>query len=304
MSNNQNFGKINLNHLPVFAAIAESKSLTEAARSLGSDKTRVSRILTELESDLDAELVYRTTRDLRLTEAGQLFDSRCREILSNLEEATNQLSHKGTEVSGHICLTAAHGVASALLPIAIKDFSKLYPQVTFQIILTQQSLNLVKEGIDIALRVGRLEDSSYKVRKIGNVHFAFAATPLFLSSSSPVRKIEDLGSARTITFPHFNKKPLVFKCGGEEARVKLGSAIVCNSPDVILGLTLQEMGIALIPEFICRDHFKTGQLIRVFENWSLEPAPISLLFHTSTRKTTPVSLFIAFLSNYFGGLLR
>jgi len=293
---------LNLNHLPVFIAIAESKSLTEAARLLGQNKTRVSRILTELEADLNSELVYRTTRNLRLTGAGELFYRRCKEIVLNIDEAANQLSQKETETSGHICMTAAHGIASLLLPVVIRDFQKLYPKVTFEFRMTQQSLNLVKEGIDIALRVGILEDSSYIAKKVGNIHYTFVATPNFLKSNQ-VKKLRDVESAKTITFPHFNKKKLQFKQGSEQIQIRLNSTVVCNSPDLLLNFALQDLGIALLPESICRDHFRTGQLIRIFENWQTDSVPISLLFHGSDRKPKPVSIFIAFLSNYFASAL-
>ena len=298
MSNNI-YQSLNLNHLPVFAAIAETKSLTAAARSLGSDKTRVSRVLRELESNLNVELVYRTTRDLRLTKAGLIFYEHCRKILSDVTEATNQITGKGGEISGHIRLTGAHGIASAVLPQVIKEFKQLYPSVTFEIFLTQQTLNLVKEGIDIAFRVGPLEDSAYKVKKIGLCHFAFVVTPNFFNSRKPVRNIEDLSVTSTIALPSFDGKPLLLKNGNEEVRIKLSSAIICNSPSVIMDLTLRDLGVGLLPEYICRDYFKTGQLIRILEPWALEPVTISLLFHASIRKQTAVSLFIAFLSSHF-----
>ena len=300
----QNFRKINLNHIPVFTAIVETKSLTAAARLMGYEKTRVSRILTEFENDLNTELVFRTTRDLRLTKAGQAFYNQCKKILSDLQDATNQLSYKGGEVSGHIRLTAAHGIASALLPQSIKEFNKLHPQVTFEIILTQQSLNLVKEGIDVAFRVGVLESSSYKVKRVADAQFAFAATPLFLSTNPQLQEIRDLASVPTMTLPNFNKTSLIFKKGHEEIRLKLAALIESNSPTLILDLTMKNLGVCLLPEFICRDQFKTGQLVHLFEQWSTHSVPISLLFHASGRKDTHVSLFIAFLSSRLGKLYQ
>jgi LysR family transcriptional regulator, regulator for bpeEF and oprC len=309
MGNNSVFRKINLNHIPVFAAIAESKSITAAARIMGYEKTRVSRILTEFESDLDTELVFRTTRALRLTKAGELFYIQCKKMLADLEDATDQLGHRGGEVSGHIRLTAAHGVATALLPQTIKEFNARYPQVTFEIILTQQSLNLVKEGIDLAFRVGALESSSYKSRKIADCQFAFAATPQFLKSRPPLNVLKDLNSVPTITLPNYDKTSLIFSKPGEDTRLKLTSAIVTNSPTVIMDLTLMDLGVGFLPEFICRDYFKTGQLIRLFEQWNTSLVPISLVFHASSRKNQHVSLFITFLSTrlkkiYLDGAVR
>jgi LysR family transcriptional regulator, regulator for bpeEF and oprC len=300
----KNRSNFNLNHLPVFVAIAESKSLTEAAQAVRQDKTRVSRILSELEGSLNVELVYRTTRDLRLTDAGQLFYVRCKEIMTNVEDATDQLSRKETEVSGHVCLTAAHGIASVILPLALREFGKLHPQVTFEIRMTQQSLNLAKEGIDIALRVGMLPDSSYLARKIGLIRYAFVATPKFLNSYPPVRKIEDTQSAKTVTFSHFNKKALHFKKANETLRIRLDSGITSNSPDFILSVVLQDMAMGLLPEFVCRDHVATGRLVPLFDRWQLEPVPISLLFHKSALRPAAVTAFIEFLANYFVNVLN
>lgn len=305
MSNNHSLNKINLNHLLVFMAIAETRNLTQAAKMLGSEKTRVSRVLSEFENDLNTELVYRTTRDMRLTEAGEQFYIRCKRILGELEDATNQLSCKDGEVSGHIRMTAAHGISSAILPQLLKEFNKLHPNVTFEILMTQQSLNLVKEGIDLALRVGVLEDSSYKVKKIGDAYFTFAGTPVFLSNHQHMHHLKDLASIPVLALPSFNNKILLFKnAEEEEVSIKLESSICCNSPDLLLDLTLKDLGLGLVPEFMCRDHFKTGQLIRVFENWNTRPVPVSLLFHASGRKATHVSAFIAFLTFHFTNSLQ
>jgi DNA-binding transcriptional LysR family regulator len=296
MSNNKKFGKINLNHIPVFAAIAETQSLTAAARYLGSDKTRVSRILAEFERALNAQLVLRTTRDVRLTSEGERFYEQCKKILLDWENAANRLSLASDEISGHIRLTAAHGIGSLLLPRAIKAFRQRFPRVSFEVVMTQQTINLVQEGIDIALRIGPLEDSTFKVKRIGECRFIFAATPRFLSSMEPLQRIENLSMATTMAMPHFNRKTLLFKRSGVTVRFKLNSSIVCNSPLVVLDLALQDLGIGLMPELTCRDRLKTGQLVQLFEDWSTETTPISLLFHASTRKNIHVSHFIEFLA--------
>jgi len=297
MSNNQNLKKINLNHIPVFVAIAETKSITAAAHLLGQEKTRVSRILSEFESDLNTELVFRTTRNLRLTKRGIVFYEQCKKTLQELEEGMRILSHRGGEISGHIRLTAAHGIASALLPSVIKEFNQLHPLVTFEIILTQQELNLVKEGIDIAFRVGELENSSYKVRKIGDAQFVFVSTPSLLTSNFQFRSIEDLENISTIVLPSFNKKSLSFKNGDEAVNLRLKNKLICNSPSLLMDLVLKDFGIGLLPEFLCRDHFKTGQLIHLFDQWHTHTVPLSLIFHASSGKNKHVALFIDLLSS-------
>jgi DNA-binding transcriptional LysR family regulator len=199
-------------------------------------------------------------------------------------------------------MTAAHGIASLVLPTVIRDFQKLYPKVTFEFRMTQQSLPLAKEGIDVALRVGNLEDSSNIAVRVGNIRYAFVATPNFLKLN-PIRRLKDVESTKTITFPHFNNKRLPIKRGSEQSQVRLNGAIVCNSPDLLLNFALQDLGVALLPESLCRDHFKTGQLIRLLEKWQINPVPISLLYRDSERKPRPLSLFIEFLSNYLATAL-
>jgi LysR family transcriptional regulator, regulator for bpeEF and oprC len=305
MSNNSNWMKnINLNHLPVFAAIVETGSITAAAQLLGSEKTRVSRILTELEDALGTKLAYRTTRHLRITEQGQALYVRCKRIIEELEETAGQIIQQNDEISGHIRMTGAHGLVSAMLPDIIVNFSKRYPRVTFEIILTQAALNLVTEGIDLALRIGRLKDSSHRVRQIADAQFSFAATPAFLSNVPQPMELESLSKIPTLTFPHFNKKSLIVNKLGRTKEISLHTPILCNSPDMILNLTLRSMGVGIVPEFICRDHFKTGQLVQLFEPWSPATVPLSILFHDSSRKRKHLSIFMAFLASSIERQLR
>jgi LysR family transcriptional regulator, regulator for bpeEF and oprC len=298
MSNNRNWLKIiNLNHLPVFAAIVEAGSITAAARLLGSEKTRVSRILTDLENALGTKLAYRTTRHLRITEQGQALYGRCKRMIQDLEETTGQIIRQNAEISGHIRLTGAHGLVSAMLPDILVNFSRQHPRVTFEIILTQEALNLVTEGVDIALRIGHLGDSSHRIRRVGNARFSFAATPAFLRDVPQPMELESLSEVPTLAFPHFNKKPLTVNKPGSTKKISLRSPILCNSPDMILNLTLKNMGVGIVPEFICRDHFKTGQLVRLFEPWSPAAVPVSILFHDSKKKGTHVAIFLSFLAS-------
>jgi LysR family transcriptional regulator for bpeEF and oprC len=295
MSNYQK--RINLNHLPVFVSIVEAGSITAAARRLGSDKTRVSRILAELETDLGIQLALRTTRHLQLTEEGRALYQRCKSALEDLEEAAGQVVDRGEEVRGHIRITGAHGIISFVLPEIVQKFLQRHPKVTFDVVLAQEKLDLVKDGIDLALRIGPLEDSSYKARKLGECKFLFVATPGFLGAGSRLSAIEDLSSCPIIAFPHYSGTSFSVSARGKSKKLRLESGIVCNSPDLILGMTLKGIGVGILPELICREYLRTGQLVQLFEPWGPTPAPISMVFHPSGRTRPHLSLFMNFLAS-------
>ncbi len=298
-----NLEKIDLNHLAVFAKIAESGSLTKAAQNLGQPKSRVSRILSALEKDLGVQLIHRTTRYLQLTDIGQRFYDHCRGPLAGLEEATRDLSNCTEEIQGKIRITAAQDFGLALLPMMIDEFSRLYPKVFFDVNLSQESLNLVQESIDIAVRFGPLKDSGLKVHKVGDIHLALVATPEFLSSRPPLNQLSDLVEAPCLCFEASRQKGWSFTNGRERKMIKIKPALTSNNPDFLLKMALRSRGVALLPDYLCREALKSGRLVGLFKTWRSEGIQVSLVFPYQKQLPQHLRRFTDFLLHQMGTAL-
>lgn len=159
--------QLDLNQIRTFVKLVQSGSFTKAAEVLRQPKSRVSRRLAALEKDLGVQLIYRTTRQFQLTETGRTYYERAQGLIDGLESLSLEVNEATTEVSGVIRVTASDDMGLKYLPIILDEFSKLYPRIRFEIVLSQAYVDLVKESVDVALRIGALKDSSLRVRKVG-----------------------------------------------------------------------------------------------------------------------------------------
>ncbi|HRO67281.1 MAG TPA: LysR family transcriptional regulator [Pseudobdellovibrionaceae bacterium] len=286
---------LDLNHLTVFMKIVESGNFTRAARALEVPKSKVSRTLSQLEKDLGVQLIHRTTRHFQLTDIGRGFYERCRGPLAGLEAATVDLKESLSEIQGRIRLTSAQDLGSTLLPGPVNEFSRLYPKIQFEVILSQESLNLIRESIDIAVRLGELRDSGCKAHKIGHVSLILVASPQFLESHSSLTDLSDLENAPCLGFEALKSRGWVFRNGKEKRALKILPAVSTNNPEFTLRLALKGLGVALLPDYICRDFLQTGALAHLFKDWKGETVPVSLVFPYRKRMPVHVRKFADFL---------
>lgn len=283
-----------LNHLGVFVKIVETGSLTKAAQALQQPKSRVSRILANLERDLGVELIHRTTRHLQLTEIGKRFYERCRGPLSGLEEAARDIEDCTQEVQGHIRMTAAQDFGNTLLAPMIDEFQRIYPEVTMDLLLTQDSLNLIEQSIDLAIRLGSLKDSGLKAHKVGELGINLAVSPVWLERNAPLNHLEDLEGVDCLGFIPFQNK-WTFHNGKEKKTIKVKSRLSTNNPEVSLQFALRARGPALLPDYLCRSHMQSGALVPLFKTWKGVTAPIHLVFPYQKQMPQHVRRFADFL---------
>ncbi|MBX3042014.1 MAG: LysR family transcriptional regulator [Bdellovibrionaceae bacterium] len=286
---------LDLNHLTVFTKIVESGNLTRTAHVLGVPKSKVSRILSQLERDLGVQLIHRTTRHLQLTDMGQRFYEKCQGPLAGLEAAAAHLRENTDDIQGRIRLTAAQDLGSTLLPGPIDEFSRRYPKIQFQVILSQESLNLVQESIDIAIRVGELKDSRFKAHKIADVSLILVASPRYLETHAPLATLSDLEKAPCLGFEALKGRGWVFRNGKEKRSFKIEPAVMTNNPEFNLKLALKGRGVALLPDYICRESLQSGSLVHLFKNWKGDRVPVSLVFPYQKQMPVHVRKFADFL---------
>lgn len=197
---------MDLNHVSVFVRVVELESFTAAANQLGLPKSSVSRTVTRLEEDLGVRLLQRTTRKLHLTEAGQAYYERARLALSGLEEAASAATNMSAEPRGIVRVTAPGDLGVLNMADLVTRFIRKYPLVHIELSLTSRVVDLVSEGIDLALRAGKLRDSTLVARKIGSDSLGIFAAPSYLRRRGKPKSFADLANHDCVLFHGRNAK--------------------------------------------------------------------------------------------------
>lgn len=295
--------QLDLNQVRIFVKLVQAGSFTKAAEALRQPKSRVSRRMAALERELGVQLIYRTTRQFQLTEMGRVYYERAKGLVEGLESLSTEVSDTTAEVSGLIRITASDDMGVKHLPPVLDEFSKQYPQVRFEVFLTQAYVDLVKESMDVAIRIGVLRDSSLKVRKIGSVKNIFVATPGFLER---YRNWEDISQLSTLPFLSLSASPKVEVLRGNEGKkwsFKPNVIFSSNNPAMLLELALLGKGLAFIPEFLVNEFIKAGRLVHIHRGLRGTEIPISMVIPDQKEVPLKVKKFTEFGAKKFKELL-
>lgn len=287
---------IDLNQILIFVKVVDSGSFTKAAEFLKQPKSRISRRLAALERSLGTQLIYRTTRQMQLTETGKDYYRRCSPLIEDLENANNAMTTHAEELSGVLRITAPEDYGKIILTGLIDEFLKKHPKMKIEMVLAGAYLDLVKESIDIAIRIGHLKDASMKSKKITSLLSILVASPSFLEKHATMTKPEQLAKVPCLPFESGGRgsqwKLIREK---QETKVKIQGAVSSNSPDFIYHMCLLGRGIALIPRFLCEDALISGDLVHILKGWTSEAIPVHLLSPAQKEIPAKTKAFMDFI---------
>jgi DNA-binding transcriptional LysR family regulator len=280
------------NDIPVFLRVVETSSFTKAAELLGVQKSSVSRSIGRLESELGVRLLQRTTRNLGLTDAGQTFYERVRGAWSGFEDAATTVRELGTEPRGSIRMTAVPGSAAFGLAHAIASFTQQYPSITVEVESSTRIVDLVSEGFDIALRAGRLADSSLIAKKVGTTDLVLLAAPSYLDRAGRPRTVQDLAQHECVLFRGRGGHATweIRSRDGEEI-VDVHGAINSNEAEFVVDAAIAGVGIAAMPPQLAREAIDRGQLEVVLPTCHLKGGDIHIVLPSSAFVPSRVMLF-------------
>jgi DNA-binding transcriptional LysR family regulator len=287
---------IDLNHVAAFAHVVETQSFTAAAQVLGVPKSSVSRAVTRLEQDLGVVLLQRTTRRLSLTEAGKLYLERAREALALLGEARDAVVEADEEPRGTVRMTAAGDPTGRLLARPIADFLRKHPQIHVELVITPRRVDMVEEGIDLALRAGKLDDASLIGRRIEAQPMLLYAAPSYLAERGMPRKLQDLARHDCVLFRGARGRSrwsLTGKRGPESVEVR-GKVNTDDLP-LVLHLASAGLGICLVPRVAALPALLAGQLVSVLPNYQLHGTALHLVHPAQRHLPRRVRLLRDFL---------
>jgi DNA-binding transcriptional LysR family regulator len=281
---------MDLNRLRVFAIVGQERSFTRAARRLKQDKSQVSRAVGALEQALDVRLLVRTTRDVRLTAEGEVLLARVGHLLAEIESAVEAVPSKASLPAGEVAITATPDLGRALLAPALASFRPRFPAVRVRVVLASVMVDLAKERIDLALRVGHPGKSGpYTTRKLGELHAGFFASASYLERRGAPQSLSDLARHEGL-WPRPQSKQRAFK----PSLAPSAPAIECGDFVLLAELARLGAGVALLPAFVAARDVAQGSLLRVLPDQSFAGAPLYLV----TLQSKPLPARIAALRDH------
>lgn len=285
---------MDLNEIMVFVKVARAGSFRKAASELGMPNSTVSAKVSSLEKRLGVTLLYRTTRSLSLTQIGETYFKACLKNIEGLKAAEEEVTLSQGEPQGVLKITAPSLLSSSVLPKVIAAYIEQFPKVKIDLLATDGVLDLIGQNIDIAIRAGKLEDSSLIAKKLGESYFSLFASPAYLKRHEKITHPKDLLKHSCIQFSPLGRDHWNF-INKTKTKVSLAlpGKLVLDELYTVKELTISGQGIALLPTFICIDEVKEKKLICVLPDWKSDVRNISFVYPAHKYVSPKVSSFIA-----------
>ncbi len=263
-----------LRRYAIFAAVVEAGSMTGAAKALGMTPSAVSQHISQLESQLGLPLLHRSTRRLSLTEAGEVVWQGCQSLQQTLNDTELRLSEVRDSLLGEVRITAPVGMAGQPLARALSPLLQAHPGLCIQIIADDEKRDLIKDRIDVALRVGTLEDSTLVARRLGQTRMLLCASPAYLARKGTPRSPADLLAHDWLASDMLGGGILLLDEKGEAHKVKPKPRVLCNNVLPLRQFTLAGQGISLQPEGEIEEDLATGRLLALLPGFLAPPMEI------------------------------
>ncbi|WP_193073902.1 LysR family transcriptional regulator [Pseudomonas sp. FME51] len=288
--------------MQVFVRLAELGSFTRTAEALQMGRPQITRSIQELEASLGVRLFHRTTRKVRLTSEGELFYERAMAILGDVAEATSMFGRPNAPVHGRLRLGIPTAFAQPGFIQSLRSFTILYPEVDLALGVTDRTVDLVAEGVDCALRIGELPDSSLIARQIGKVTMITCAAPDYLRAHGTPTTLDDLRAHRAVTFlSGQNRRPLPwqFRDRGSDQPYFSHRGITVDDSNAYVECGVAGFGILQAPGIALDRYLADGSLIEVLQTNRPSPRPVSVLYPSRSHLAPQVHIFIEWLREQF-----
>ncbi|MDZ4332484.1 MAG: LysR family transcriptional regulator [Pseudomonas sp.] len=272
----------------VFVEVVERGSQTAAAEALEMSRAMVSRYLGELEAWVGARLLHRTTRKLSLTGAGEQLLGQCREMLAMAEAMQSVSRTDEAAPRGTLRIACSQSLAQAWLVRALDDFIRRYPQVSVDLLVGSQAVNLVEARIDLALRITNQLDPNLIARQLAVCRSVVCATPAYLARHGTPQRPEDLAQHNCLSYAYFGRSIWEFSRAGEPHAVAVSGNLSANESMVLLEAVLADIGISLQPRYSVSAHLRSGALVQLLPDYEPQELGIHALY--GTRRQMPPAL--------------
>ncbi len=290
-----------LTEMEAFATVVDQGGFTDAAKKLGISKSAVSKHVSALEARLGARLLNRTTRRVSPTEIGLAYYDRARRVLNDAGEADALVTSMQSAPSGLLRISVATDFGVNLLSPILGEFLSAFPEITVNMVLNNRYVELISEGFDMAIRVGDLEDSSLRARKLTETTKRMIAAPSYFQKYGKPMRIDDLNDHKLLHYAN-SAASAVWKLtapSGEKRQVRTAGWLTVNDGQSLLNAAVSGLGIAYLPSFLYADALKQGLVEEVMTDLPVEILGIYAVYPPGRFTQPKVRAFIDFLVNRF-----
>lgn len=285
-----------LDAMTAFVRVAELGSYTRAAEALALSRTRVSRLVMELEEHLQARLLQRTTRRLHLTEVGERYLAHAQGILQALEDARAEVGADVHAMHGHLRLNGPMSFGIRHLSPLVASFMVQHPELQVRLDLNDRRVDLLEEGYDLAIRIGDLPDSTLVARRLTRCRMVLCASPEYLATHGAPRRLEEIAGHRCLRY--LGAYSGDWQLGGQQHDIS--GPLESNNGDVLTPAAEAGLGIAHQPSFLVADSIRAGRLVPIGTDWSPQILGVHGIYPARRHLPTKVARFLDFLADAWG----
>ena len=285
-----------LRHMAVFVKVVDEGAFRAAARELGIAPSRVSQTVSDPEKYLGVTLFYRTTRKLFLTDEGQKFYAHVANITKSAELGLNELNTRSQELIGELKISLPAFLASSAVSSAIAEFARQYPKVALSLNYTDQKVDILKEGLDLCIRAGWLEDSSMMSRRLGESRRFLVAGKAYCDARPSPKHPSDLKNWDWVHFDMRSRSTEFYSKEGDTVTISGNSRVSMNSAGALRHFVDQNLGLTILPEHLVAQEIKSGNLVHVLPNWEIKPLGLYALWPDTSRRENLTLQLVRFLA--------
>lgn len=286
-----------LDAMRLFVRLVEHKSFSAAARELRVKQSTASKWIAALEEQLGAQLLERTTRTQRLTEAGELFYQRARELLAAYEETAAALQDRAPEPTGRIRVNVPVVFGRLFVVAEAAEFLRRFPKVELELVFNDRYVNLIDEGFDVAIRVGVPADTSFRSRSLGVTRRYLVASPAYLKARGRPERPEELRDHECLLHSESSAGAIwVFRQGGKEVHASVKGRFAANNSEALLHMARSGLGVALLASWLVEADLRARRLVSLLSGFETPPAPIHALMPPARYVPPRVRAFVDFLA--------
>lgn len=285
--------------MQVFVRVAEMQSFTRAAESMGLPKGSVSRQLQALENQMGARLLHRTTRRVQMTQDGQIYYDRCRDLLATLDEMDSLFQNDPATLSGRLRVDMPVSLATNFVIPRLPEFLQHYPGIELELSSSDRMVDVVREGFDCVVRVGTLKDSGLIARPLGYLPMINCASPDYLARFGVPHTLEDLSQHAMVHYSlHLGSAPAGFEFfDGQRCHIiQTGGVVTVNSTETYRAACIAGLGIIQVPHVGIKPAIKAKTLQEILPGFPAQPMPVSLIYPHRRNLARRVQVFMEWLT--------
>lgn len=292
--------QINLADIRSFVLIAQLGNFTKAADALAVSRSHVSRQITALEKQMGVTLLTRTTRTLRLTQAGERFYRQCETALHQIDQALIAAIDDTEQVQGLLRVNCVGGyLGEEVIAAAIADFLSLHPQVTIDLDFSSHRIDLIDDQFDIAFRMGNLEDAGFVAKHLMDIDMVTLASPEYVTNYGELTHPKQLQQHRTLTGSVTKWSFVDPESTNKSVEIHVKGKLTCKNGRALIKAAKMGNGIIRVPKVYCEKEIKSGELIELMPEWKIASVPFSAIFHKDRYQPKRLRSFLDFMRHRF-----